>query len=128
MIRGAKQTSAWLMTQAVTAGPQAQALVRHYGQLLQAKVVANASGRPGPNVITGDYRRSITVDFLTDATGPAAVVSTNKEQGPRLEWGFIGTDSAGRHVSQAPYAHFGPAAADIEPLFVDAIARIGDDE
>jgi hypothetical protein len=37
---------------------QMGAVVAHYGQLMNTRIKANASGRPGPNAPTGDYRRS----------------------------------------------------------------------
>lgn len=78
------------VTQAKVSG-----IVAHYGQLLVTKVKANASGRPGPRVQTGDYRRSINMVFK-GGPNPEASVGTNRPQGRRLEFGFHGTDSLGR--------------------------------
>jgi hypothetical protein len=98
-----------------------QALVRHHGHLLRTRVMANASGRPGPNVVTGDYRRSITVQFSDAGGNFTAVVGTNAPQGRRLEFGFHGMDSLGRSYSQAPLPHFGPAMDEAGPEFLAAI-------
>lgn len=94
---------------------------------LQRQVVANASGRPGPNAPTGDYRRSInrlTTRYKDISIGQ---VGTNKPQARRLELGFVGADSLGRSYDQPAYPHFGPALDAIGPVFEaavgDAIAK-----
>jgi hypothetical protein len=100
---------------------KAGALTRHYGQLLQTRVKAKASGRPGPRAITGDYRRSIGLKFTTHAGAHTAVVGTDAAQGRRLEAGFVGVDSLGRAYNQAPLPHFGPAMDEIAVPFQTAI-------
>jgi hypothetical protein len=87
----------------------------------------NASGRPGPNAPTGDYRGSWSVEDV-DA-GPAAVAKsagTNRAQANRLEYGFVGTDSLGRVYDQAPLPHHGPAVDVVEPLFYAAMQQVAD--
>lgn len=98
-------------------------IVTHYGHLLRTQVMRNASGRPGPNVITGDYRRSITVEFIREQAGSSvsAVIGSNNPQARRLEFGFHGEDSLGRHYNQAPLPHFGPAFDFISPQFETAL-------
>ncbi len=93
-----------------------------HGALLEQTVKRNASGRPGPNVISGDYYRSITRSTNRTATGITARVSTNKGQAKRLEMGFHGTDSLGRNWDQKAYPHFGPALDRVRPLLEAAIA------
>lgn len=100
------------------------ASVVHHGQLLRTRVMAKASGRPGPNAPTGDYRRSITLEIVRGTFSISAVVGTNKPQGRRLEYGFVGVDSAGRHYDQPPYPHFLPAQDEIGRLMVQDIDRI----
>lgn len=69
---------------------------------------------PGPNVATGDYRRSVT-STNHEAPGLAiSDVSTAAVQALRLEHGFIGRDSAGRYYRQQPYPHFEPATPQVE--------------
>jgi hypothetical protein len=89
--------------------------------LLQRQVVANASGRPGPNAPTGDYRRSInrlTTRFKDSSIGQ---VGTNKPQARRLEFGFVGEDSLGRSYDSPAYPHFGPALDEVGPVFEQAV-------
>lgn len=105
-------------TIAATADAKILAAVTKHGQLLQTRVMANASGRPGPNVVTGDYRRSITLRVFRNGGMAVAVVGTNKPQGRRLEFGFHGVDSLGRHYNQPPYPHFGPAMDVTEGPFI----------
>ena len=93
--------------------------------LLETRVKANASGRPGPRVITGDYRRSIAAT-RGGAVGFGGVlggwtVGTNAPQGPRLEYGFVGQDRAGRHYNQPAFPHFGPAVPGVEASLLAAL-------
>lgn len=76
------------------------------GELLRTQIMANCAGRPGPNAPNGDYRGSWSV---RPAGMLAVSVSTNRVQGPRLEFGFTGIDSLGRSYDQPPYAHAHPA-------------------
>lgn len=97
-------------------------VTRHHGRLLQTRVRAHASGRPGPRAPTGDYRRGIGYEFNGGAASAQAVVGSNHPQGRRLELGFTGTDSLGRYYDQPPYPHFGPAVDDIEQDYVEALS------
>jgi hypothetical protein len=99
-----------------------KALVTHYGQLLNTKIKAKASGRPGPNAPTGDYRRSWGSPVVKETTPGTfeAVNGTNKPQGRRLEFGFTGTDSLDRQYHQPPYPHVAPAVDEVRPDFFKA--------
>lgn len=58
---------------------------------------------------TGNYSRSINAARVTSSPMvPRWSVGTNMPQGPRLEYGFVGTDSAGRTYNQRPQPHFRP--------------------
>lgn len=119
VIVGADILVAELALSAATLNGAERSIVAHYGMVYQTRVRAAASGRPGPRAITGDYRRSITLEVKRDAQRTSAIVSTDRPQGRRLELGFVGVDSLGRHYNQPPYPHFGP------PLqrTVDELAR-----
>ncbi len=108
--------------------------VRHHTALLQQRVKkrakalfgrsgVTAGGRPVSRPHTGDYIRSITREVHGRVGGAEGIVGTNAVQGRRLEHGFVGTDSAGRHYNQPPYAHFRPAADETLDEFADAVAR-----
>ena len=103
---------------------RAHKLVQHYGMKLQAKVKANASGRPGPRIQTGDYNRSIGLITAFDRGGSSAQVGTNRPQGMRLERGFSGTDSLGRSYHAPPFPHFGPALDQVAPAFEKDVAEV----
>lgn len=113
---------------AAALGAKAYTVTRHHGLLLQTKVKAYASkprtGPPGPRIQTGDYVRSISLNMGLVAGNPVAAVGTNKPQGRRLEYGFVGTDSLGRHYNQPPYPHFRPALWEVTPLYAAAIAAV----
>lgn len=97
--------------------------VHQWGYLLETKIKGRASGRPGPRRVTGDYGRSWTTEFGIFQGDRAAIVGTNAPQGRRLENGFVGVDSLGRHYNQPPYPHVRPAMLEIEGPFAASLAR-----
>ncbi|MFE4421310.1 HK97 gp10 family phage protein [Streptomyces sp. NPDC056817] len=122
----AAQVAAALQGRAARVLPQTVSVVRHYAMLLETRIKANASGRPGPNVITGDYRRSWTHEVHVEGDMVTGVVGTSKPQGRRLEYGYVGPDSLGRIFHQPPRAHVSPAVETVRPLFVEALGRVVD--
>ncbi|MGW3193174.1 HK97 gp10 family phage protein [Streptomyces sp. NPDC001118] len=106
-------------------GPAARArtrtITRHHAMLLRVRIQRNASGRPGPNVITGQYRASWDVRMITSGGQVTAEVFTDAPQARRLEYGFVGVDALGRHYRQPPYPHVEPAFRQAEPAFVQAL-------
>lgn len=88
---------------------------RNHAEQLLALIRANASGRPGPNVITGAYRESWRITPQGHAT---YVVSTDAPQAARLELGFVGEDALGRIYNQPPFPHVRPAADKVEDAYV----------
>lgn len=114
-----------LMGTGIRAGWHAAAVVRRHTQLLVTRVQGHASGRPGPNAETGDYRRSIAGVVVAEPEGLTGYAGTNRPQGRRLEGGFYQmTDRLGRYFEQPPYPHFGPALDETEPGFVSDMAAI----
>lgn len=101
-------------------------VTKHYGAILLARTKAYASGRPGPNVITGAYRNSIRVRYETDmATGTsAAIVGSEAPQAARLEFGFKGFDSLGRYYDQKPLPHYSRALADMERIYPASVEKV----
>lgn len=96
-------------------GPVLERRMRHVGTAGVARIRANASGRPGPNVITGQYRASWRAETLGIPHGAQCTIGTDAPQGRRLEFGFWDmTDSIGRHFFQPPYPHVQPALGFIE--------------
>ncbi|SED62586.1 Bacteriophage HK97-gp10, putative tail-component [Streptomyces sp. 2112.2] len=123
----APQIAARLNARAAAALPAVASVVQHYAMLLETAIKANASGRPGPNAPTGDYRRSWTHEFSTSGLNVEAIVGTNKPQSRRLEYGYVGADSIGRIYNQPPFPHVGPAVEQIRPAFLAAVgAAVGD--
>lgn len=102
---------------------RADAILHHFAPLLESYIKANASGRPGPRTITGDYRRSWNTQYGKVEGDRRAVVGTNAPQGRRLEYGFVGTDSLGRHYNQPPFPHVQPAIDRIQEPFNLAMAK-----
>lgn len=108
----------------IEAGVEKQ--IRRHGELLRSTVRAKASGRPGPRVQTGDYRRGISVNHgRAPSRGrlvPASTVRSNSPQAWRLERGFVGADVLGRVYNQPAYEHWGPALDIVEPKLFAAIS------
>jgi hypothetical protein len=100
-----------------------EAMMHHQGMLLLSRIRANASGRPGPNVVTGRYRASWQVVADRVPGGARVIVGTEAPQGRRLEFGFVGTDSLGRTYNQPPFPHVGPAVQQTEQDLPEAIKR-----
>ena len=92
-------------------------IVGHHAQLLLTQIQSHASGRPGPNAPTGDYRRSWSIN--TPHNG-SREVGTNRPQGRRLENGFVGADSLGRVYNQPPFPHVEPAVGVVFPMMTNA--------
>lgn len=125
MTSSAAQVAGDLATLAAAiSGAVHQTTVRYTAEL-QAAVQRNASGRPGPNVITGNYRRSVNRRTEKRVGGSIGQVGTNAPQGRRLEHGFVGTDARGRTYNQPPRPHFGPALDEVAPKYEAAIAALG---
>jgi hypothetical protein len=95
----------------------------HEGNLLRALIQANASGRPGPNIVTGAYHASWQVEAKRLPGGGQVTVGTMKPQGRRLEFGFVGTDSLGRTFNQPPFPHVGPAVTEFSKKFPDQLRK-----
>ena len=121
---GARVVSAGFRDGAAQFAVQERQVVRKWGLLLTTKIKAKASGRPGPNAPTGDYRRSWGTEFHDSPVGPVSQSGTNAPQGRRLENGFVGTDSLGRTYDQPPFPHVGVSADEIEPLFIAEYERL----
>ncbi|WP_093803891.1 HK97 gp10 family phage protein [Streptomyces sp. Wb2n-11] len=91
--------------------------VQHTAELGRGMIRANATGRPGPNVITGRYRSSWETVTRSIPYGAECTIGTNQPQGRRLEFGFYDmTDSLGRHYYQPPFPHVGPAVPRMETM------------
>ncbi len=92
-----------------------------YTARLQNAVQRNASGRPGPNAPTGNYRRSINRRTVRRVAESEGGVGSSAPQARRLELGFNGSDALGRNYNQPAFPHFSPALDEIEPQFRDAV-------
>lgn len=103
-------------------GPETNRTVQQQARLGRALIRENASGRPGPNVITGDYRDSWgQPQPFAVPDGGGATLGTHAVQARRLEYGFYDmTDSIGRHFFQVPRPHVDPAVNELSEQYVDA--------
>lgn len=99
----------------VTIGPALEARDQEFAEKLLAQVNKNASGRPGPNVVTGKYRSMFMI-----VNGR---VVNPSPQTRRLEYGFSGTDSEGRVFHQPPFPHIRPAMTVVSREFRESLPR-----
>ncbi|WP_046248852.1 HK97 gp10 family phage protein [Streptomyces sp. MBT28] len=103
-------------------GPEVNRTVQQQARLLRAMIRFNASGRPGPNIITGDYFDSWgPAQPFAVPDGGGATLGTTEPQGRRLEYGFMNMyDSLGRFFQQPPYPHVEPAVNELSDDYEDA--------
>lgn len=73
--------------------------------LLAAAMVVRNAAIPKAPYLTGTLRRSIRTEVEDDAV----IVGTDVPYSRRLEYGFTGTDSKGRHYNQAATPYMRPA-------------------
>lgn len=96
-------------------------------QVMHRKLVQHASGPPGPSRVSGQYVERFKVTHNRFGSGFVLKASNNSPQAARLEYGFYGTDSRGRNVSQAPRPHFRPALIETQEWFLEEANKIIDD-
>ena len=96
-----KRIMEWRHRADSTSGDLTERMASEYQTLVQQF----ASGRPGPQVVTGAYRASIS----KRNEGKTWYVYTDAPQAARREFGFVGTDSLGRHYHQGAFPHWRPA-------------------
>lgn len=124
----ADEVAAALVAVGVRAGVRAYAVTQHFGQLLVTTIQRRASlprsAPPGPRLQTGDYVRSWNLRMEVTAATVSASAGTNRPQARRLENGFVGVDSLGRHYHQPPYAHARPGLMEVGPAWAAAMATI----
>ncbi|MFF3547046.1 HK97 gp10 family phage protein [Streptomyces platensis] len=90
-------------------GPAVRDSVEHAAELGRAQIKGHASGRPGPNVITGQYRNSWQIETRHLPYGAQCTIGTMEPYGRRLEFGFVGADGLGRVYAQPPFPHVQPS-------------------
>jgi hypothetical protein len=111
---------------ATSAKAMAEAINAEFSARMVTAVKQAASGPPGPNVVTGKYVESISATADNTAMSAGFGVGSDAPQAMRLEYGFVGTDSAGRTYDQAPFPHFRPVADRMEVEYEEAMAALGD--
>jgi len=116
-VNGAGSLSAGLSGASMAVEGAVDQILDYTSAMLLTQIKRNASGRPGPNAPTGDYRRSWTRRRIKNGW----VVGTNRPQARRLEMGFYGRDSLGRMYHQQPYPHLGPAMDTVTPPYLQAM-------
>jgi hypothetical protein len=96
--------------------------IGYYGERLVEQVKLNASGAPGPKIITGRYRDSIRGSFHMSGVDGRAEAYTDEEYGHRLEYGGI-SRTQNKNLLTQPYPHFRPALTTVGKEFIDYLTR-----
>lgn len=93
------------------------------GHVVEARTKMNASGRPGPNVVSGTLRRSIHVEgpsnYGTD--GRKVEIGPSVIYGRRVELGFTGADSLGRNYATPGFPYLAPALETLRTTLLPGI-------
>lgn len=71
----------------------------------------SAPGEP-PHKVTGRLQQSIVTAVVSSGDEIMGVIGTNLDYARRLELGFVGTDSRGHNIHQAPHPFLRRALAD----------------
>lgn len=96
-----------------------KALNVQYAGILLLSMIRHSSGRPGPRVVTGEFIGGFKAQLLDG--GYTVVVWNDSPQSSRLEHGFVGVDSKGRHYSQPPYPFATPSLMEVAPQYIKAM-------
>jgi hypothetical protein len=94
-----------------------KAILRSAQQLQNEARAIHRAGRPAPIVRTFQFHDAWTIA----EGGWHAVMGNGSDYANRLEFGFVGTDSLGRHYAQPPYPSLGPAVDHVRPDFYDNV-------
>lgn len=116
-VRLAKESTFFERVKRVVTGlpTEVKATNRRYAAILLATIRRNASGAPGPSVDTGQYVGAFVTG--SEFNGYGVWVGNPSPQTHRLEAGFVGIDSIGRHYAQPPFPHFGPTFEEVAPRY-----------
>lgn len=104
---GARRLARRFLRKSVVVGKETDVITEKNAQLLLSLIQAAAP------VLTGRYRASWRIEREQDQR----VVTTDAPQAARLELGFVGVDSLGRHYNQPPFPHVRPAADLVEGAY-----------
>lgn len=97
---------------------------REARSMIEEALYRHASGRPGPNVITGEYRSSFYTELLESNEDEFVILAGNDSpQAARLEYGFFGVDSLGRNYAQPAFPHMRPALYEAQLWYRDAVLQ-----
>jgi hypothetical protein len=104
----------WQYITKTGARKELQALAQEFSAKLLASVRSRAP------VATGGYRSRLNAEV----SGFRVEVGSPDPYAARLEFGFVGVDSLGRHYAQPPHPHFIPGVAEVGPEYTQAIMNI----
>lgn len=92
-------------------------LTDEQAEAYRQEVIRRASGRPGPQRVTGDYVSRFRIVKERIFRGFRTSVVNDHPASARLELGYTGVDAAGRTYNQPPFPHWRPAREVMAPKF-----------
>ena len=92
-------------------------------EIFRREVIQRASGRPGPNIVTGEYVSRFRIVKERIWGGFRTSVVNDHPASRRLELGYTGVDSLGRTYNQPPFPHWRIAAEVVSPQFARRVHR-----
>lgn len=98
-------------------------LATDYAEEFKQEVINNASGRPGPNIVTGDYVSRFRIVKEKVFGGVKVSVVNDHPATARLELGYTGVDSLGRVYHQPPFPHWRLAEEVVGPRYAEAARK-----
>lgn len=123
-LSGVDQVDLWertLYLQGRSIRLESAAIVKDFAETIKERAATYIQNAPPPKRIRRDrprrtdYVGSFRVQIDDYGFSTVAEVGTDLVYGWRLEAGFVGTDSLGRHYNQMPRPHWGPAADEVAP-------------
>ena len=90
-----------------------------YAEIYRREVISRASGRPGPNRVTGDYISRFRIVKERVFGGVKTSVVNDHPASARLELGYTGVDSSGRTYNQPPFPHWRTATEVVAPRYAE---------
>lgn len=120
LMEGRMWGAAAIIHEAIVAKINVGQPVKRYASGRLKGLAPSSPGDP-PKTLSGRLKQSFEIEVIRKTSSVIGRVGTDVEYDPRLEFGFVGTDAAGRKVSQEPRPHVKPAFDETKRLAAKAL-------